>query len=164
MSNEENKNNKFYKDLSSKLGIDHDLVETKSENNLPKKIDQSSQSLAKLASEEEMRLFESDFHAARQTIQELSLKYQQIIDNYANLVEASESARHYEVLIKMMDSAGKMANDLVDLHHKKENYRGSKKSDKDKPDASMNIHSANIIVGTTADIMKKIDDENNGND
>lgn len=90
---------------------------------------------------------ESDFDLARETLRDLILKNNSVIEEIISIARSSETARPFEVAGQLLKTQSEIAKDLMDLH--------KQKKDIDK-DSSSSIKQQNNIVfaGSTSDLMK----------
>lgn len=92
---------------------------------------------------------ESDFDLARDTLKNLILKNNNVIDEIINIASQSEHPRAFEVAGQLIKAQSDIAKDLMNLHKQKKEVSGE-----DTP----SIHTQNNIVftGPTSDLMKMI--------
>lgn len=95
---------------------------------------------------------EMDFETARLNIAEIIEVSKDAIDDLLNVAKQSSSARDYEVLGQLMRTAADLNNTLISLPEKR------KKALNEKPEAPTTQNNT-LIVGTTADISKMIEDK-----
>lgn len=98
---------------------------------------------------------ESDFDLARETLRDLIVKNNSVIDEIISIARSSETARPFEVAGQLLKTQSEIAKDLLDLH--------KQKKDIEKDTASSSIKQQNNIVfaGSTSDLMKLINQPNN---
>jgi len=95
---------------------------------------------------------ESDFDLARDTLRDLILKNNAVIDDIVSLARSSETARPFEVAGQLLKTQSEIAKGLVDLHKQKKDI---------EDDGGDKIQTQNNIVfaGSTSDLMKMISSE-----
>lgn len=163
---------KYFKGIGETLGIENDFVPApEPEPKLPETIDEDSTALVESLDneaerlKEEERKFEADFEASRDILHDLTVKSKDIIEQYAKVAQMSESPTAYDALTKMMTMSAGFAKDLMSIHKaradiKNSNVRNLIGKNKDEEhsvsDTSMNIENANIVVATTADVLKQL--------
>ncbi len=96
---------------------------------------------------------ENDFDLARDTMRNMVVKNEAVIEDLIHLARNSESARAFEVVGKLVEAQTNLAKGLMELH--------KQKKDVDGENADQNIKTQNNIVfaGSTADLMKMISAE-----
>lgn len=124
--------------LDKVFNLSPTIMEDKS---LPKKIEESSSDKK-----------ESDFDLARDTLRDLILKNNMVIDEIISIARSSETARPFEVAGQLLKTQSEIAKDLMDLHKQK----------KDIEKDTNTIKQTNNIVfaGSTSDLMKLINQPN----
>ncbi len=95
---------------------------------------------------------ESDFDLARDTLRDLILKNNAVIDDIVSLARSSETARPFEVAGQLLKTQSEIAKGLVDLHKQKKDIE---QDDPDKIQTQNNI----VFAGSTSDLMKMISSE-----
>ena len=91
--------------LDKVFNLSPTIMEDKS---LPKKIEESSSDKK-----------ESDFDLARDTLRDLILKNNVVIDEIISIARSSETARPFEVAGQLLKTQSEIAKDLMDLHKQK---------------------------------------------
>ena len=99
---------------------------------------------------EDMKM--DDFDLARNTLRDLIVKNQDVLNGLVDLAKDSESARVYEVVGQLVKAQSEVAKDLMGLHKQKKDVDG---------DAQQKINTQNNIMfaGSTSDLMKMISAE-----
>lgn len=99
---------------------------------------------------EDMKM--DDFDLARNTLRDLIVKNQDVLNGLVDLAKDSESARVYEVVGQLVKAQSEVAKDLMGLHKQKKDVDG---------DAQQKINTQNNIMfaGSTSDLMKMISNE-----
>lgn len=97
---------------------------------------------------------EDDFELARNTMRNMVMKNEGVIEDLIDLARNSESPRAFEVVGKLVEAQTNLAKGLMDLHKQKKDVDGEAAE-------SQNIKQQNNIVfaGSTADLMKLISAE-----
>ena len=95
---------------------------------------------------------DSDFDLARDTLRDLILKNNAVIDDIVSLARSSETARPFEVAGQLLKTQSEIAKGLVDLHKQKKDIE---QDDPDKIQTQNNI----VFAGSTSDLMKMISSE-----
>lgn len=98
---------------------------------------------------------EEDYETTRQTFKDLVSTASTAVEKLAELAEASEHPRVYEVLGQLIRTANESTKNLYELHQKRiaileKKYRGS-------ADQNINVDKA-IFVGTPSELFDKIKD------
>jgi hypothetical protein len=95
---------------------------------------------------------ESDFDLARDTLRDLIVKNNAVIDDIVSLARSAETARPFEVAGQLLKTQSEIAKGLVDLHKQKKDI---------DQDTAEKIQTQNNIVfaGSTSDLMKMISSE-----
>lgn len=103
---------------------------------------------------EDDRQVAEDFNDTRDTLRELEYTGKTVLDHFVQIAKDSESPRAMEVLGNFMKTLSDISMSKLDIHEKKK----ALKTNKNEPaPGSMNIQNANIIVGTTNDILSNRD-------
>jgi len=99
---------------------------------------------------------EHDYKLSRKTLQELIETGNQAVVTLADLADASQQARVYEVLATLIKTVGETTNSLYDIHKKTKEIKGGVAGKKilDTGDG-INIDKA-VFVGTTSDLLREI--------
>lgn len=97
---------------------------------------------------------DDDFDLARDTLRNLVMKNEGVLDDLIDLARNSESPRAFEVVGQLVKTQSDIAKGLLDLHKQKKEIEG-------EASQSNNIKTQNNIVfaGSTADLMKMISAE-----
>ena len=98
---------------------------------------------------EDMKM--DDFDLARNTLRDLIVKNQDVLNGLVDLAKDSESARVYEVVGQLVKAQSEVAKDLMGLHKTKKDVEG----DTQKINTQNNI----MFAGSTSDLMKMISNE-----
>jgi len=91
---------------------------------------------------------ETDTKYVRQNMYDLIEKGHRSIDELLAVADQSQHPRAYEVLANMIKTMGEMNKDLLDMHAKKQKLTG------EKPDTQENTVNNNLYVGSTSDLLK----------
>jgi hypothetical protein len=105
-----------------------------------------------------MSEFERDFETARETITNILISSEDVIESMTTLAKESDSPRAYEVLAQIMKGVVDSSKDLVDLHQKKANIQ-KKNEELENGDAVKTVNNTqnNIVFqGTGSDLLKRI--------
>lgn len=96
---------------------------------------------------------DDDFELARNTMRNMVMKNEGVIEDLIDLARNSESPRAFEVVGKLVEAQTNLAKGLMDLHKQKKDVEGGVEN--------QNIKQQNNIVfaGSTADLMKMISAE-----
>ena len=99
---------------------------------------------------------EHDYKLSRKTLHELIETGNQAVVTLADLADASQQARVYEVLATLIKTVGETTNSLYDIHKKTKEIKGGVAGKKilDTGDG-INIDKA-VFVGTTSDLLREI--------
>lgn len=93
---------------------------------------------------------DADFAETRATLKELEATGKDVLDKFAQTAQDSESPRAIEVVATLMKTVADISLQKIDLHQKRRDAKGVKEA---PVVPGMNIQNANIMVGTTADML-----------
>jgi len=132
--------------LAEVLGIDDHKELT-----IPKK---QTQELASI--EQTNEDVEADYKFSRSTLKNLIHTGNQAVSTLADLADASQQARVYEVLATLIKTVGETTNSLYDIHKKTRELKGAS-SEKKILDTGegINIDKA-VFVGTTSELLDQL--------
>ena len=94
---------------------------------------------------------DADFAETRATLKELEATGKDVLDKFAQTAQDSESPRAIEVVATLMKTVADISLQKIDLHQKRKDAKAPKESA--APVGGMQIQNANIMVGTTADVL-----------
>lgn len=99
---------------------------------------------------------ESDYKLSRTTLKNLIQTGNDAVATLADLADASQQARVYEVLATLIKTVGETTNTLYDIHKKTKELKGvpSEKKILDTGEG-INIDKA-VFVGTTAELLDQL--------
>jgi len=100
---------------------------------------------------------EHDYKLSRKTLQELIETGNQAVVTLADLADASQQARVYEVLATLIKTVGETTNSLYDIHKKTKEIKGGLTNGKktlENPE-SINIDKA-VFLGTTSELLDQL--------
>jgi hypothetical protein len=99
---------------------------------------------------------EHDYKLSRETLHKLIQTGNDAVVTLADLADASQQARVYEVLATLIKTVGETTNSLYDVHKKTKEIKGGVAGKKilDTGDG-INIDKA-VFVGTTSDLLREI--------
>ena len=103
--------------------------------------------------ENERKEFDDDFEFVRQNLFELVNKSSDAIEDLIDIARKSQQPRAFEVLNSFIKNSSDLSKDLLDIRKKKKDIEEEKYIGPD------NIHN-NLVVGTTADLAKMLEDAN----
>lgn len=105
-----------------------------------------------------MSEFERDFETARETIANILVSSEDIIESMKTLAKESDSPRAYEVLATIMKGVVDSSKDLVDLHQKKVAIqKKSEELESDNGAKVVNNTQNNIVFeGTEREMLDRI--------
>lgn len=161
----DDRKSKKFKKISEMMGIENDvnlpenvnLPVEKKEEKLPEKKEEDN--------ETDKERFKEDFDESRETLKRLSSKSENALDNLIHMLYESESPRAYEVASGMVKNIAELQKDLMELHEKRKKMLSDNVEDESKNQAgSMNIERANIVVGTTSQMLKKMKEEDSSSE
>lgn len=101
---------------------------------------------------------ETDLEYVRKNLYDLIEKGQGAVDELLNVADQSQHPRAYEVLANMIKTMVETNKDLISLHHEKNKLKGE-----DKQIDAQTVNN-NLFVGSTADLLKMMNRENDGSD
>lgn len=101
---------------------------------------------------------ETDLEYVRKNLYDLIEKGQGAVDELLNVADQSQHPRAYEVLANMIKTMVETNKDLISLHHEKNKLKGE-----DKQIDPQTVNN-NLFVGSTADLLKMMNRENDGSD
>lgn len=100
-----------------------------------------------------------DYSLGRDTLRNLIDTGVSSLEDMKDLAKMSESPRAYEVMSTMMKTIAEMTKDLYDLQKKTKELKDISDPRREKdPDGSIKVERA-VFVGSTADLLRKIKDE-----
>jgi hypothetical protein len=143
--------------LHDALGIDHDMEIT-----VPNRERKEIEPIKEDPLSEDA---ENDYQTSRTTLKGLIEVGNKAVVDLADLAEAGQYPRAYEVLATLIKTVGETTNSLYDIHKKTKELKGGVAGKKilDTGDG-INIDKA-VFCGTTSDLLKMIkkeDRDNNG--
>lgn len=142
---------KKYDKISELMGIENDV-------NLPEKVNVEQVPEKHEENEEKTEeKFNEDFDDSRKIIKRLSEKGEQMLDHYQEFLYQAESPRAFEVYSHMIKNLSELQKDLMQLHKNSKDMKENEKAE--NPNSPMNIQNANIVVGTSSDMLKKLKNE-----
>lgn len=100
---------------------------------------------------------EEDYKLARGTFRALIEKGNEAIEGISDLAATSESPRAYEVMATLMKTVAETTKDLYDLQKKTKELK-SDGNIKKLDETNITVDKA-VFVGTTAELLKKIKNE-----
>lgn len=141
------------KALAKTLGIEiEEVVE-------PKKVKRDVKKVPPTVLDDTTQDQAEDYSLGRDTLRNLIDTGVSSLEDMKDLARQSESPRAYEVMSTMMKTIAEMTKDLYELQKKtKELNQMDDKKDK-PPEGDINIERA-VFVGSTADLLRKIKEEN----
>jgi hypothetical protein len=101
---------------------------------------------------------QEDFDYSRKNYQELLEKGSLALDGILEVAKESQHPRAYEVAATMMKNLADMTDKLMQLQKQRKELEGGK--DSTIAPTSVNVEKA-VFVGSTADLLKKIQNGNN---
>jgi len=123
------------------ITIDNDSNQLVPRNNAPPQDNSSAEEIV------------TDTKYVRSNMYDVIEKGHRAIDELMNVADQSQHPRAYEVLANMLKTMGDLNKDLIDLHDRKQKLLG------EKPQAPESVTNNNLYVGSTADIMKLLNDD-----
>lgn len=135
--------------ISDALGIEH-IPESRTEIMVPE--EKKPPVLATKADAD------ADYALARETFHGIIEKGNKAVEELAFIAHQNESARLYEVLATMMKTIGDATKDLYDLQKKTKELHGIT-SERPVDQSTVHVDKA-VFVGTTAELLKKVKDNN----
>ncbi len=99
---------------------------------------------------------EADYKLSRDTLKKLIATGNQAVVTLADLADASQQARVYEVLATLIKTVGETTNSLYDIHKKTRELKGvsGEKKTLESPEG-INIDKA-VFLGTTAELLDQL--------
>ena len=109
---------------------------------------------------------DADFELGREVFKELIDKSNVALDELLKVAKASESARAYEVVAKLVETTAGAAKDLLDTHKKRKDLKAT--PNKIPPidnsgQQNITVDKA-VFVGSSRELLQQMKRENNGND
>lgn len=151
MTNDDNDKKKY---ISSSEKLNDIFGLTPSPENLPAQVE-SKETLPAIVESPKDEEFDDDFRETRDTLKELEQTGKAVLDHFIQIAKDSESPRAIEVLGGFMEKLSDISLAKLDIHEKKKKHKQKDKDDKPTSPGAMNIENANIIVGTTADLLNQ---------
>ena len=151
MTNDEEE--KKYRSNDEKLNQIFGIDNISLKKDLPAVIEQKEQLPAVVSHDE--KEFDDDFNETRDTLKELEQTGKAVLDHFVQIAKDSESPRAIEVLGNFMEKLSDISLSKLDIHEKKKKHKQKDDSGKQAPAGTMNIENANILVGTTADLLNQ---------
>ena len=100
---------------------------------------------------------EADISFVRGNLYELIQNGTEAVDQMMQVAKESQHPRTYEVLATLIRTMGDMGDKLIQVHKSKQEVTGVKPEKKEA--SGINVEKA-VFVGSTADLLKKIKQEN----
>ena len=132
---------KIDKNLNEIFNIAPQVEEIKSEAILPVEVNPEQKK-------------DHDFELARDTLRNLVMKNENVLDNLIDLAKSSESPRAFEVVGQLVKTQSDIAKGLLDLHKQKKDIEGESAQNN-----SIKTQNNIVFAGSTADLMKMISAE-----
>jgi predicted transcriptional regulator len=95
---------------------------------------------------------QDDFELARNTIKNMMLKGEEVLDELVIVAKESESPRAYEVASTLIKTVTEAAKDMLEVHKRISDIKG--KSPESNP-SSINVEQA-VFVGSTTELQELI--------
>jgi len=101
------------------------------------------------------RQAETDVAYVRKNMYDLIEKGTRSMDELLTIADQSQHPRSYEVLSGLIKNMSELNKDLIDLHDKKKKLLNT-----EQENVSPNTVNNNLFVGSTSDLLKMINQEN----
>lgn len=112
---------------------------------------------------------EKDFEIARETMVNILIASEDVMEGMQKIAEESDSPRAYEVLANMMTSFVASSKELVELHHKKESIKEKKHKREGSGEGGQHLPDGNytqnniVFQGSPTDLLDALEQKRNGN-
>lgn len=144
--------------MANKLGIRYESED----KDIPFKVEQTKEVVARFPAKQIADEVQ-DYHKARNTLHNVIDQGNIALDHILEVAKGSEHPRAYEVVATLMKTMADTSKDLYDIQEKSRKIRDMDDPDRRKHEAGTQNISVDkgIFVGTSADLLKQIKDENN---